>query len=233
MRQDEVPSEPPGRRLAEIVAGQIEKEIIQQGWPVGQVIGSEGELIDRAGVSRAVFREAVRIVEHHNMARMRRGPGGGLVVCEPDAEAVKRAVRLYLTYADVRPRQLFETRTALELACVAQAAERITEAGVERLRGVLALEEQLREEALGTGHHHDLHVVIAELTGNPAMTLFVQVLTELTPQRQRPHVEQDVASYHAAHEALAEAIIAGDVGLAQHRMRRHLAAIAELIGGEP
>lgn len=218
------------RRLAEIVADQLEREIVERGWPVGELLGSESELIERTGVSRSVFREAVRIVEHHNVARMRRGPGGGLIVAEPDPDAVLKAIALFLTHAGVHPRQLFETRSALELVCVTQAAERIDEKGVERLREVLAAEERLREAAIGTGHHHDLHVVIAELTGNPAMVLFVEVLARLTPQRERPDPSQDVASYHRAHEALVEAIIAGDAALAQHRMRRHLEAIASLIG---
>lgn len=40
--------------------------------------------------------------------------------------------------------------------------------------------------------------------GNPAMTLFIQVLTNVTPQRQREDPKRDVANYHAAHEAVAE-----------------------------
>jgi DNA-binding FadR family transcriptional regulator len=222
----------PKSRLAEVVAGQIEEEIIAQGWPVGKLLGSEKDLVERFGVSRAVFREAARIIEHLNIARMRRGPGGGMIVSEPEPETVQKAVALYLRYAGVRSEQLFETRAALEIVCVSQAAERITEQGVDRLRAVLALEEQLQEEALDTGHHHDLHVAIAELTGNPAMTLFVQVLTALTPQRTRVKPKEDVASYHRAHQALVDAIVSGDAALAQHRMRRHLDAIAELLRGD-
>jgi DNA-binding FadR family transcriptional regulator len=222
-------------RLAESVARQLEDEIIRAGWPVGRVIGSESELIDRMEVSRAVFREAVRIVEHDNVARMRRGPGGGLIVTEPDPESVQRAIAVYLSYAGVRREELFETRIALEVTCATRAAERVGEAGIKRLREVLRLEDQMREEALGSGHTHDLHIAIADLTGNPALSLFVTVLTELTLQRQRPAADptQEAASYHAAHVAVAEAIIAGDPALAQHRMRRHLRAVAALVAESP
>jgi len=221
--------------LAEVVAAQIEQDIIERGWPVGEVIGSEPELVEKMGVSRAVFREAVRIIEHHNVARMRRGPGGGLVVTEPDADAVQRAVALYLRFAGVRHEHLFATRMTLELACAAGAAENITEEGIERLRSVLALEERLKEDAITTGHTHDLHIAIAELTGNPVMALFVRVLTELTRQQQVPHKDVDLAisAYHRAHEALVEAIVAGDPSLAQHRMRRHLEGIATVVGESP
>jgi DNA-binding FadR family transcriptional regulator len=227
--------EPGSWRLAEGVARRLENEIIRRGWQVGEVIGSEGELIERMEVSRAVFREAVRIVEHDNVARMRRGPGGGLVVTEPDPESVQRAIAVFLSYAGVERQQLFETRIALEVTCATQAAERVGEVGVERLREVLELEEKLQENALGSGHTHLLHVTIARLTENPAMTLFVTVLTELTLQRQRPAADpqREVASYHAAHVAVAEAIIAGDPALAQHRMRRHLRAVADLVAEAP
>lgn len=226
---------PSSRRLAEVVAEQLEQEIIDRGWPVGEVIGSEAELMERTGVSRAVLREAVRIAEHHHVARMRRGPGGGLVVTEPDAEAVLRAVALYLRYVGIGSDQLFDTRITLELACVAEAAARIDESGIARLRAVLALEESLQEDAIATGHTHDLHIVIAELTGNPMMALFVRVLTELTRHQQREHDDPRtaVAASHHAHTALVEAIIAGDGAMAQHRMRRHLEAIASIVGNDP
>ena len=64
-------------KLATVVARSIENQVVALGWPVGEVLGSEAELLERFGVSRAVLREAVRIVEHTGAARMRRGPGGG------------------------------------------------------------------------------------------------------------------------------------------------------------
>src|SRR6202008_2145866 len=65
------------------VADLIVEDVMASGWPVGEVLGSEAELLERYQVSRAVFREAVRLVEHQQVATMRRGPGGGLVVIEP------------------------------------------------------------------------------------------------------------------------------------------------------
>jgi len=83
-------------KLAEQVASMLEDRILAMGWPVGQVIGSEPDLLAEYGISRAVFREAVRLLEHHSVARMRRGPGGGLVVATPDTSSVVRAATLHL-----------------------------------------------------------------------------------------------------------------------------------------
>jgi DNA-binding FadR family transcriptional regulator len=230
----------PKARFAEIVASKIEADIVAEGWPVGKVLGSESELIERFEVSRAVFREAVRIVEHHNVARMRRGPGGGLVVTEPDPTAVQNAMALYLRYAGVTRQELMEPRIALELQAVSAATERVDEEGIRRLREMLDIETERGPEAVTAGHTHDLHIVIAELTGNPTMVLFLTVLGKLneemvlgTDGSEYPlDLEEAASAYHRAHIAIVDAIAAGDVGLAQHRMRRHLEAIRAVPGQE-
>jgi DNA-binding FadR family transcriptional regulator len=236
-KADRTVARKPGRRLAEVVADRIQEDIVARGWPVGEVLGSEAELIERFGVSRAVFREAVRIVEHHNVARMRRGPGGGLVVTEPDPRAVQNAMALYLRYKGVGREVLFEARAALEIAAVASATERITEEGIARLREVLETEEREGERAVAEAHTHHLHVVIAELTGNPAMAMFIEVLNRLNEEMILAEIEAGhrevlsvaAADYHKAHVAIVDAIASGDAALAQHRMRRHLDAILEYL----
>jgi DNA-binding FadR family transcriptional regulator len=231
------------RRLAETVAGLIEKDIINDGWRTGSVLGSERELIERYGVSRAVFREAVRLVERHQMARMRRGPGGGLVVTEPDPGIVRDAARVFLRHAAVNRRQLLEARMALELAGVTAATERLTESGIARLTEALETERQLIDRGVTLGHARNLHSVIAELAGNPAITLFVEVLTLLDQDMVQQGWEaggdagepaderhrDTAARSHEAHQAIVAALVAGDAPLAQHRMRRHLQAIAALL----
>lgn len=214
-------------KTGEALAARIEQEIIRQGWPVGRVLGSEPDLIARYGVSRAVFREAVRLLEHQMVARMRSGPGGGLIVDEPDGTSVTRAVALYLEYRRVQPAHLLETRIALELRCVGLATERIDEAGVERLRTILARERSMSADAFAA-HSHDLHVALAEMTRDPVLELFVKVLTRLTgehayPSDERPEARD--AQAHHVHGRIVDAVVAGDGALAQRRMLRHLEAM--------
>jgi DNA-binding FadR family transcriptional regulator len=223
------------RKLGEILAEQIENEIISSGWPVGAVLGSEAELIERYGVSRAVFREAMKIVNHHRVAEMRRGPGGGLVVIEPDLNAVIRAVALHLEFARIGPGQVHETRQALEVECARVAAERIDPSGVERLQRLLAIEEEsilaTRRRGRERGHlaSQDFHLLLAELTGNPAMHLFVRTICLVLADQTTPvpSLEQAARDVHLAHAGIAEAVIAGDADRAQRRMLRHLQAVAE------
>ena len=216
-------------KLAERVAVKIEADVIRRGWPVGERLGSEASLIARFGVSRATMREAVRIVEAHGAAQMLRGPKGGLVVIAPQMSSVQAAAARFLDWANVRPHELFEVRSMLELAVIRQLIERLDQALIDRLRQ--ALDEE-REQFATHGiraETPDIHVRLARLTGNPAAWLFVDVLTRLTQQRANPYVPDDdvtARELHLTHTGIIDAIIDGDLGVAQHRMDRHLRAVA-------
>jgi DNA-binding FadR family transcriptional regulator len=205
-------------KLAEVVARQIEEDIVARGWPVGTVLGSETELVDRYGVSRAVLREAVRIVEHHFVATMRRGPGGGLVITAPNVEGIVRAVTLQLEYEQIEPHHIHEARTMLELTCVRLAAERLTAADTAMLR------EQMEFDRTAPGRPQNFHVWIAQLTGNPALALFVAVLSMLMrdyldlPESSAPVV----AELNRSHREITEALIARDGPEAERLLLAHL-----------
>lgn len=221
----------PKSKMAERVAARIESEIMAKGWPVGTVLGSEPEMIARLGVSRAVFREGVRIVESHNVARMRRGPRGGLIVTAPSMESVEASSALFLDYANVEQTDMFEVRTALESTCLRQLFDVMDEAKIARLRAAIEA-EQLAIEQGGTASsvaRVNLHVLLAELTENPALALFVDVLVRLTQQRAKNQVPSDRSTaheMHAVHVGIVEALIAGDLAVAQHRLAKHLEAVS-------
>ena len=216
---DPSPDVDPTRKRAEVLAGLIYDDIAGEGRRVGDVFGSEPELLARYRVSRAVLREAVRILEHHSVAQMRRGHGGGLVILAPDPAASIHMMGLYLNYQGLRPGHLLVVREALELGCIqaATVAAR-TPAGSARLRA-----------ALGHSDAEVFHAELAELAGNPVLTLFQRIATELWSTQgciELPPGTAAASDVHTDHEAILEAILAGDEGLAQHRMRRHLRAFA-------
>jgi len=217
-------------KMAEELARTIFRDVAERGWPTGEVLGSEAELIERYDVSRAVLREAVRLLEHHGIARMRRGPGGGLVVTEPGADPIADAMTLYLEYQGVTPAHLYEARVALELAAVDLAASRLDDAGVVALRAALQAERDDADRDLNE-ISHALHLVVADLGGNRLVVLLLQILIRLSARHTPPltdggptHAEL-ATQVHRVHAAIAEALMAGDARLARHRMQRHLAAL--------
>lgn len=224
------------QKLAEVVARRIISEISESGWTVGSVIGSESALLERFEVSRAVLREAVRLLEYHSVARMRRGPGGGLVVAEPDPSASIEAMALYLDYQRTEITHLRALRGRIEIGCVDYVAAKSGDPEVVHRLRVAAKEGCGGHTAAETPHR--LHTEIAELSENPVLTLFVRVLTTLWARKQAGETSTDVARGGAdidtgpgattnagidqIHRGLVEALVAGDVSLARHRMRRHV-----------
>jgi DNA-binding FadR family transcriptional regulator len=221
------PTDAPKAKRASKVADRIIKDVIAGGWQVGQILGSEADLLARYQVSRAVFREAVRLVEHQQVARTRRGPGGGLVVTEPTVDAVIDAVVLYLYRAEARLDEVFEARLVLEDIAAGLAPARLEEPDLAALR-VFA-----EDELQGTpADPRALHGLVATMSRNPAVELFVDVLTRVAMlyssgwQQFGPAIREETAHAHAR---IAQAVMSGDAGTAQHRMRLHLEAEADYL----
>lgn len=236
-------------KRGERLAREIFLEVREAGWPEGELLGSESELMERFGVSRAVLREAVRLLEHHQIAAMRRGPGGGLFVTRPGVEATVGAVTLLIERGGITPQHLSELRTALELIAVEQAVERLDDQAIAELQQALEAELSASSAEQFAEIGHDIHDVLARLTGNPVLELLCVVLTRLTRMHQGPTSGDGKRSsggnragsarsgagrsgskrwyeaVHAAHAGIVEAMIDRDVGLARHRMRRHLDAL--------
>lgn len=225
-----------GRKLAEKLAEEIERRIMDDGWPVGKIIGSETSLISEFGVSRGAFREAVRLLEHHGTAHMQRGPGGGLVVTAPSVRSVRRAAALYLRYRRADVTTLVEARRVLELNCVDLIAKRMhTPYVVVRLRRTLDAEVHATTAGRSTQFLRSFHLDLADLSGNAVIGLFAEILMELQSEfvneaRRQPASEEvltaDADASHKAHVAIYEALLTGDVERARTRMARHLDAIS-------
>ena len=227
-------TEPPeiiGRsgKLAEHTAQAIFEDIASQGWPVGAHVGCEADLLGEHEVSRSVLREAVRLLEHHQIATMRRGPGGGLFIVEPGVDAIASSIAMYLEWTGIDQRDLFEVREILETAAVDHAAKALDREGVAELNETMAA-ETAAVETQNPMVGHDLHGVLARLSGNRVLEMLIDVLVELTRIRVVSEAGADVPSAlsesQRAHRAIVTAVLSGDGDLAQRRMQRHLEALA-------
>ena len=190
-------------------------------------------MLERYQVSRAVLREAVRLLEYHAVATTRRGPGGGLVVAEPQAQASIDTIALYLQYREPRREDLTLVRDAIEIDNVAKVVARHD---APEVRAFLD-NQRLKIESAGddpgkAGVEEFLfHAGLAKLADNAVLELFLRILVEVfrrywasTDQPVPSHA--DLVDVRHAHLRIIEAIGQGDDSLARHRIRRHLDAAA-------
>ncbi|MGB8386678.1 FadR/GntR family transcriptional regulator [Mycobacterium sp.] len=223
---------PTGRenKLASKIARHIEADIVRRGWAIGESLGSEHALQQRFHVSRSVLREAVRLVEHHQVARMRRGPGGGLIICEPDAGPATRAVVIYLEYLGTTLGDLLDARLVLEPLAATLAAERIDEAGIDRLRAVLRAEEHWKPGL--PAPRKEFHIALAEQSKNPVLQLFIDIVMRLTTRYalqsrtdSATEATEAVDHMHKHHSGIVAAVTAGDSARAKTLSERHVEAV--------
>ncbi|MBO0864776.1 MAG: FadR family transcriptional regulator [Mycobacterium sp.] len=214
-----------GKRASQI-ARRIEADIIRRGWPIGESLGSEQALQRRYRASRSVLREAVRLVEHHQAARMRRGPGGGLLICEPDAAPATNAIVIYLEYLGTTIADLLDARLLFEPLAAALAAERIDEAGIGRLRTVLH-----------AAPAHQFHSTLARESKNPVLQLFIDILMRLTAQFARGSGADDAAEAlhrtRTEHADIVVAVTTGDAARAKTLSERHVESVTAWLQRHP
>jgi DNA-binding FadR family transcriptional regulator len=217
----------PGLKLAEITAQTILQDVVGSDLPAGQMVGSEPELMLRYGVSRAAFREAVRLIEYHQVARMRRGPGGGLVVSIPRMDPVVQTCATFLDYRGVTSEQLLELRTPLELIAI----ERYMAAAATNPSLMADLDEILDAEVAASydlPSEQSLHVVIADRSGERTLAMMIRVLAEISDRRLEATTVEPAAitrlliDSERSHRAVVAAMRAGDLAEAQREMAYHL-----------
>lgn len=218
-------------KLGQLLANHISTQIAASGWQVGQMLGSEEALRERFQVGRNVIREAIRILEHHGSARMRRGANGGLVVTAPKLDNAVYGVGVYLTYAGVRPLHLLETRRVIETEVAALAAERADAEGLARLRATVVIPAGLAP-GLTLRRLEEFHRTLAELACDPALAVFIESILrllrqpvirdpayELYWQRHNRSIARDST---AAHGLIVDAIAAGNSAEARRHMATYL-----------
>ena len=164
---------------------------------------------------------------------MRRGPGGGLVVTKPQAQASIDTIALYLQYRKPSRDDLRCVREAIEIDNVAKVAKLRDQLEVAAFLDThrLLIEKPSNDPRQAAMEEFRFHVGLAQLAGNTLLELFLRILVELfrrhwsSAEHGLPSCSDVVAVEHA-HLRIIEAIVAGDDSLARYRTRRHLDAAA-------
>jgi DNA-binding FadR family transcriptional regulator len=224
------------RRSAESIARAIELDIIGADLAVGAMIGSEADLMQRFNASRGVIREAVCLVESHMLAETRKGVGGGVVVAEPAPSVVEGIVSLYLARKKASEVELLEARLALEVMAMRTTVDQLDDRGVELLEAEMAHTLDPDEDL--TKASQRFHNLIAQLSGNTVLQLFIPTMTALVeemwdlprgPMSARARSET-WASVASAHNEIIAAMLAKDVEGAVALLERHLEHVTAALG---
>ena len=216
--------------LRDRTADHLAELILAGEWATGEYLPPEGELIQRLGVSRTAYREAMSQLEARGLVEVRHGVGTR--VAERSREAVADSLALLLRRSRSATRDLLEARKILETEAAALAAERTTpdvldtlDAALEAMRRPTASPDEYTEGDLR------FHIALVLASQNVVLAALAESLREALHESIRATFEVDgrTARRLADHERILAAIRSGDPDAARAAVAKHLAATEETL----
>ena len=214
-------------RAHEYVAEQIRRHIALRLVAPGESLPSERELASMFGVGRPTIQHALRLLEADHLLEARRGRGGGTFVTSPsEGSPLKEELIGRLLRGRSELEELLVYRRAIEPSVARLAARMRTEADLETMRAAMARVVEGLSEPEYMRLDTEFHLAVAGATRNRHLTGAVEEIRmqlndalSLLPESETWH-----RRIFGEHEAIFEAIEAGDPDAAAAAAELHVAA---------
>lgn len=220
-----------GQTRGNVLAGEIERQILDREFKPGELIGTIDSLRARSGFARSTVAEAIRLLADRGLAEIRPGRGGGLFATAAGPMVRIRHTLLAVTDAPASVAEAVAVREALEVLIDVDAAEHRTPADISDMKKLLA---KLNSAAVkGTTAfllaNWDLHERIALISPNQtASALYLSMTRFVREHAVAATYDEDPASAAAwlrlrveTHEELVTAIIGGDQTVVKMAVAKH------------
>jgi GntR family transcriptional regulator, transcriptional repressor for pyruvate dehydrogenase complex len=228
----EAPTEPhePGLdRLSPVDKPDLHGDVTQQlaalaaALPPGARLPTERDLGERLGVGRSTLREALKPLQF--IGAVRAVQGAGLTVGPADPDAVARMLGLGLMFQRPTVREVIAARRLLEVEIAGLAALHASPTDLTTLRqAVEAARTYAAERPRVAKADVAFHVALARASGNTVLRYLVGGMRALVEVWMANAIrDRDVVDgLVAEHQAILEAIAAGDAAAARAAMDHHL-----------
>lgn len=223
-------------KAADVLASHLRDEIVDGRLANGEMLPTERELAEGAGLSRSSVREALHMLEIEGLLITKPGRNGGSMVCQPSRDTIVKTVGLYISSRKTQITSLIEARVALEPSAAMLAAKHRTEADIESIKSAhehLVANIDDLDEFLRT--NIDWHMAVVHASHNDLMIAFMesisgQVHAATNEEQMNPiEIREQVIKVHGR---ITDAIVEGDQAAAKRRMERHVGAYAGHMGIE-
>jgi len=195
------------------------RELIQSGQlSAGSRLPSEPQLAAQLGVSRNLMREAVKALVLARVLEIRRGDGTYVTSLEPGVLLESLGSAVELLQGDTLL-ELTEVRRLFEPVATGLAASRISAQALARVEDHLAAMREARDDVeLLNKHDAAFHRAVVGATGNQTLASLLDGISSRTVRARvwRGMIDGNAAERTLAeHEAIYDALAAGDAALAQ------------------
>lgn len=231
-----LPASPPRHKpaLAERVYHLIYSRISNGDYPANQKLPPEKTLAEEFGVSRPIVRAALERLREQGLVHSRQGAGSFV----REVRTAPLGFARVETIADIQ--RCYEFRICIETSAAALAAERRNPAALAEIETALSL---LNAATDSMTHREDadyaFHLAVTRAANNQYFEASMRALREHIYVGMKLHGQslmtdgaKGLREVFREHDAIFEAIRAGDAGLAESLMRGHLSHSRErLFGG--
>jgi GntR family transcriptional repressor for pyruvate dehydrogenase complex len=212
------------KTLAELVAQRLVTQISSGALKPGDKLPPERELAEQLGVGRTTVREAFKLLTLGGLLTARRGDG--TYVRHEFTSLISRQIEWPVLLSVQEIDNIVEVREALEVKAARLAAVRATPEEIERI-GVFRefLEIEGRDVERETDLDLQFHRAIADASHNKLLSRLMLSLQNVLCQyiAIANQMTERLETTIAEHQAIYEAIAAGDSAAAEQAMMEHLA----------
>ncbi|MBE9524953.1 MAG: FadR family transcriptional regulator [Chloroflexi bacterium] len=215
------------KSLAEAVAEQLMDMIAKGQLKPGDRLPIEQDLMEGFGVGRSTLREAVKSLVVAGLLETRRS--SGTFVSESYIDYLSQRLNWDLVFTKQELRHIIEIRCALEEQAAALAADRASDAQIDKLAHLVdVISEEGIEPEQAVDNDIAFHIALAEASNNPLLlNLFLNLRQVLhgyikSGYTRRGYDNQVNAEEMAnLHRPVVEAIQAGNSAEAKNAMHVH------------
>ena len=183
-------------RIFEDLAAQIEAAIFDGRLRVGDKLPAQRDLVTMFQTSRAPLREALRVLEQKGLIDIKRGSRGGAVVKTPDTEPAVESLALLIRHRKITLHELSEFREGVEGNVAALAAQRASDADINKLKALLDKAGGLLKDGTAAWESFNrvdnaIHVAIARIAGNRVYEFVLRMVHDNILRYYEDHPLQD------------------------------------------
>ena len=200
---------PSYERPQEYVARHLRQAILDGTHRIGERLPVERELSEQFGVTRSAIRQALLILSHQGLIKVRSGAGGGPFVAGGSLPAAIAAFENLLVSDPVAIEEFVEAKLIIEPAITGYAAGTITAEYVELLReNVAEHRDTIRRREDCTAIALAFHSLIVESSGSRYLSVIVELIGQTLERLPDPPGTSPVAQERILrdHEQLVDAL---------------------------
>jgi GntR family transcriptional regulator, transcriptional repressor for pyruvate dehydrogenase complex len=219
-------------KVSENIIGQIRRAIFEGRLRPGDRLPSEKEMVKNFKVSRATLREALRSLEVLGFLEMKKGVSGGAFVTEVDLKKARDCFANFLLFKNLSIGHLAEVRLLFEAHIAEKAVPAVTEASLDQLKALISeCDHALKSDATAVVRKNEIefHRVIANMTGNPILNIFLDFVENLlldTKDILQPGKRFSL-KVQRAHKRIYKALLNRDVRKTRAEMIKHVQEVEQ------